>query len=149
MHFHFHWRIQWGCEVCTLPLGVQILSFSCSFWQNKLQYNRLAHPILGVSAQPSGKSWIRHCQRLQIRYHGMLVNSDGNVCYYAKCVGKCKQIRKIGLLSETAETVRQCLTRLKRAAPTLMFVCTIVEYVPSCWKIKIFFRHYLCLSSSQ
>ena len=39
------------------PLGVQILSFSCSFRPKKLQNN----PNLGVGAPPWGKSWIRHC----------------------------------------------------------------------------------------
>ena len=44
------------------PLRVQILSFSCSFWQKNLQNNRLAHPFWEL-AHPSGKSWICHCLR--------------------------------------------------------------------------------------
>ena len=37
-------------------LGVQILSFSCSFWQ---KYGKII-AFLGVGAPSSGKSWIRH-----------------------------------------------------------------------------------------
>ena len=39
------------------PLGVQILSFSCSFRQKNLKSNS----TFGSWRTPSGKSWIRHC----------------------------------------------------------------------------------------
>ena len=41
--------------MCT-PLGIQILSFSCSFWQK----NYKIIPIWKL-AYPWGKSWIHHC----------------------------------------------------------------------------------------
>ena len=40
-------------------LGVQILSISCSFWQN-LAKSYVGAPR-GVGTPSSGKSWIRHC----------------------------------------------------------------------------------------
>ena len=52
--------------MCT-PLGVQILSFSCSFWQKNCKIIAL----LGVGAPSSGKSWIRHWSYIfKIRYEG-------------------------------------------------------------------------------
>ena len=40
-------------------LGVQILSFSCSFQPKKCK-------IIGLGAPTWGKPWIRHCRRLEI-----------------------------------------------------------------------------------
>ena len=44
-----HWWIQ---GALALPLGVQILSFSCSFRQKNLQNNRLAHPLWELAPPP-------------------------------------------------------------------------------------------------
>ena len=55
--FPCHCRIQWGGQ--ERPFGIQILLFSCSFWQK----NRLAH-LLWELVRPSGKPWIRHCLHL-------------------------------------------------------------------------------------
>ena len=52
----YHWRIQGGAPGTRAPLGVQILSFSCSFRQK----NWKIIALLGVGAPPWGKSWIRH-----------------------------------------------------------------------------------------
>ena len=41
------------------PLGAQILSISCSFWEN-LAKSYVGAPPWGVGAPSSGKSWIRH-----------------------------------------------------------------------------------------
>ena len=65
------------------PLGVQILSFSCSFWQKKLKNNS----TLGVGAPHSGKSWIRHCLR---RRGAILLFSK----YFAE---NCLKMKEIGL----------------------------------------------------
>ena len=46
-----------GREGRTPPLGVQILSISCSFRENLA----CSRPPWRVHAPPSGKSWIRHC----------------------------------------------------------------------------------------
>ena len=43
------------------PLGVQILSISCSFWENSAKLCVHAPPPWRVHAPPSVKSWIRHC----------------------------------------------------------------------------------------
>ena len=47
-----------GAQGTRAPLGVQILSISCSFWENlaKLYFGAPR----GVGAPFSGKSWIRH-----------------------------------------------------------------------------------------
>ena len=56
-----HWRIQGGgVRDARPPLGVQILSISCSFWENLA----CSRPPWRVHAPPSGKSWIRHWWRL-------------------------------------------------------------------------------------
>ena len=53
------WRIYivtfWTCA----PLGVQILSFSCNFWEN-LSKSYVGPLSWGVGAPSSGKSLIRH-----------------------------------------------------------------------------------------
>ena len=59
-NYTFHWRIQGGARD-AYPLGVQILSFSCSFRQKKWINNRLVHPLRELPPPPSGKSWVRHC----------------------------------------------------------------------------------------
>ena len=51
-----------GCFHGRAPLGVQILSFPCSFQEKICNNNRLAHPLWEL-ASPSGKSVIRHCQQ--------------------------------------------------------------------------------------
>ena len=51
-----------GREGRTPPLGVQILSISCSFRENLA----CSRPPWRVHAPPSGKSWIRHCSLCQI-----------------------------------------------------------------------------------
>ena len=53
--FHFHafsfpLADPVGVQICTL--GVQVLSFSCSFRQKKLQNNRLAHRIWELMPNP-------------------------------------------------------------------------------------------------
>ena len=53
-----------GREGRTPPLGVQILSISCSFRENLACSRppwRVHAPPLEGSRPPSGKSWIRHC----------------------------------------------------------------------------------------
>ena len=47
-----------GAPGTRTPLGVQILSFSCSFWQKNCKIIAL----LGVGAPSAGKSWIRYCR---------------------------------------------------------------------------------------
>ena len=47
-----------GCE--GRPPGSQILSISCSFWENLAKSYVGAHPGELVPP-PRGKSWIRHC----------------------------------------------------------------------------------------
>ena len=47
------------------PLGVQILSISCSFRENLA----CSRPPLEGSRPPSGKSWIRHCLLLSSHLH--------------------------------------------------------------------------------
>ena len=54
------------------PPGVQILSISCSFWENST--NSYVGAPLGVGAPSSGKSWIRRWSRLFVRkfpYEGL------------------------------------------------------------------------------
>ena len=46
-----------GVRDARPPLGVQILSISCSFRENLA----CSRPPWRVHAPPSGKSWIRHC----------------------------------------------------------------------------------------
>ena len=46
-----------GVRDARPPLGVQILSISCSFRENLA----CSRPHWRVHAPPSGKSWIRHC----------------------------------------------------------------------------------------
>ena len=46
-----------GVRDARPPLGVQILSISCSFQENLA----CSRPPWRVHAPPSGKSWIRHC----------------------------------------------------------------------------------------
>ena len=53
-----------GGEGCTPVPGVQILSISCSFWEN-LPKSYVGALSWRVGAPSSGKSWIRHCQWLQ------------------------------------------------------------------------------------
>ena len=43
------------------PLCVQILSISCSFWENLAKLRVHAPPLEGSRPPPLGKSWIRHC----------------------------------------------------------------------------------------
>ena len=45
------------------PLGVQILSISCSFWENSAKLCVHAPPLGGFTPPPLGKSWIRHCNK--------------------------------------------------------------------------------------
>ena len=47
-----------GVRDARPPLGVQILSISCSFRENLA----CSRPPWRVHAPPSGKSWIRHCK---------------------------------------------------------------------------------------
>ena len=47
------------------PLGVQILSISCSFWEN-LANSYVCVPPWAVRAPSSGKSCIRHCNVLSL-----------------------------------------------------------------------------------
>ena len=77
LRHHLHWRVQGGAtDVSSLtnpledpsggardadPPGVQILLFSCRFWQKNCKIIAL----LGVGAAPSGKSWICHCNLFQ------------------------------------------------------------------------------------
>ena len=49
-----------GVRDARPPLGVQILSISCSFRENLA----CSRPPWRVHAPPSGKSWIRHCSVL-------------------------------------------------------------------------------------
>ena len=49
-----------GVRDARPPLGVQILSISCSFRENLA----CSRPPWRVHAPPSGKSWIRHCKGL-------------------------------------------------------------------------------------
>ena len=51
-----------GRGTCAAPQGAQILSISCSFWEN-LAKSYVGAPR-GVGAPSSGKSWIRHCMAL-------------------------------------------------------------------------------------
>ena len=56
----FQWRIKGGRRGRPPPPGVQILSISCSFWENSTNSYVGAPPPWGVGAPSSGKSWIRH-----------------------------------------------------------------------------------------
>ena len=83
-------------------------------------------------------------------YNRILVDGDGNVCHYAECVWEWRRFRKIGLLSESGESVYQCNTWIK------VTVCHIVVHRYRCGvctnyleKESIFvFLQYFCLSLS-
>ena len=49
-----------GARGTPPPGGAQILSISCSFWENMAK-SYVGAPPRGVGAPSSGKSWIRHC----------------------------------------------------------------------------------------
>ena len=68
----YQWRIYIVKFFTRAPPGVQILSISCSFWEN------LAKSYVGapwrVGAPSSGKSWIRHCIPMGLGYSGVRVS---------------------------------------------------------------------------
>ena len=52
-----------GARGTRAPMGVQILSISCSFWEI-LAKSYVGAPPPGSWHPSSGKSWIRHCEPL-------------------------------------------------------------------------------------
>ena len=61
-----------GVRDARPPLGVQILSISCSFRENLA----CSRPPWRVHAPPSGKSWIRHW----LQWFGILLNEGKTGC---------------------------------------------------------------------
>ena len=49
-----------GARGTRAPLGAQILSISCSFWENMAKLYVSARPTPRSWRPSSGKSWIRH-----------------------------------------------------------------------------------------
>ena len=81
------------------PPGVQILSISCSFWEN------LAKSYVGapwrVGAPSSGKSWIRHCLLLKALHRAIFplifnfFQSPGHVLLASRlrlCIAKLQNL---------------------------------------------------------
>ena len=68
-----------GCVGRASPLGVQILSISCSFWENLAKsYVGAPPPHRRVGARTLEKSWIRHwCRTQEVFSCGVgIVSSD-------------------------------------------------------------------------
>ena len=80
------------------PHRVQILSISCSFWENLAKSYVGVPPPRRVGAPSSGKSWIRHWNPQKLVNGGSRISQRRvtPTCYLAKFTKNCMKMKKSG-----------------------------------------------------
>ena len=120
------------------PLGVQILSISCSFRENLA----CSRPPWRVHAPPSGKSWIRHwwrinsmhfyrlkhsCGKIMFSQASVILSTWGRGCLADSTPGK----QPAGLTPSPGQTPSQTATATDGTNPTGMHSCILENLAKS------------------